>query len=499
FATLPLLAWWTGLPGWVPVAALMFAGLPVVLISKVPQALMERKLNYKHVATIGMVSQIAYQPVAIGLAWWGAGAYAPAAGWWTSTLICVVMNFILSGYRPKLLWRTAHAKEMMTYGISFASSAWVWQARLLINPLIIGHMAGADAVGYVALALRLMGILRFAQNATWRLSIVALAKVQDDLQKMTRVVSEGTRLQVLMRAPLFAGFGIAAPLVLPPLMGDRWEQSTVIFPFVAAGALANSLFSLQSSALYALRHNWDVTLFNASYVIVFAVATAILSANPEIGVMGYAWAELIAISSYAVIHARFVRRVGRPEYSLAVLWSVGLALLMFWPWLGWFSLGGLVAIVAYPVMAVSATLPVGWRSQLSHSQAASVLNGLLNNVYRAFEFREESDIYDKLALSVTGDELTDIYLDSRRALEVENQGGARARVEQVDVTRVEGIRSTNNGSIVLQAQWQVGGSVSHFGHTHFRHNQYEALIELAIEDDVWKIVDLEVVDEHRLL
>lgn len=158
-----------------------------------------------------------------------------------------------------------------------------------------------------------------------------------------------------------------------------------------------------------------------------------------------------------------------------------------------------VAVVVYPVAVWSAALPFGLRSNLSTAQASTILDGLFSNVYRAFEFREESDIYDKLALSVAGDELTDIYLDSRRSLEVENQGGARARVEQVDVTEVKGIRVGANGQITLQAQWQVGGSVSHFGHTHFRHNQYEALIAIAAVDDVWKIVDMEVVDEHRLL
>ena len=40
------------------------------------------------------------------------------------------------------------------------------------------------------------------------------------------------------------------------------------------------------------------------------------------------------------------------------------------------------------------------------------------------DFREEEDVYDKLAISVSGDLLTDIYLQSRKSLQIEQAGGA---------------------------------------------------------------------------
>ncbi len=69
----------------------------------------------------------------------------------------------------------------------------------------------------------------------------------------------------------------------------------------------------------------------------------------------------------------------------------------------------------------------------SPDAARRILAGILPNVYRAFEFRDESQAYDRLALSVTGDTLTEIYLEHQRALEMEERGGARARVTVVPV------------------------------------------------------------------
>ncbi|MEM1256089.1 MAG: HupE/UreJ family protein [Cyanobacteria bacterium P01_H01_bin.21] len=157
-----------------------------------------------------------------------------------------------------------------------------------------------------------------------------------------------------------------------------------------------------------------------------------------------------------------------------------------------------LAIWAYPVAAVPLTLPAPLQPKPSSTQVALILDQLLGNVYESFEFRTEEEIYDKLAISVAGEQLTDIYLENRRALEVENRGGARASVDYVDVTEIGSVYSLPNKEIFVQAEWLVGGSVTHFGHTHYRNNLYVALVTLTYTDSVWKIKSIEVVDEHRL-
>ena len=157
-----------------------------------------------------------------------------------------------------------------------------------------------------------------------------------------------------------------------------------------------------------------------------------------------------------------------------------------------------LAIWAYPVLTLPLVLPAPLQPQPSSTQIALILDQLLSNVYESFEFRTEEEIYDKLAISVTGEQLTDIYLENRRALEVENRGGARASVDYVDVTEIGSVYSLPNKEVFVQAEWLVGGSVTHFGHTHYRNNLYVALVTLTYTDSVWKIKNIEVVDEHRL-
>ncbi len=158
-----------------------------------------------------------------------------------------------------------------------------------------------------------------------------------------------------------------------------------------------------------------------------------------------------------------------------------------------------VATLLYPFVRspLAGPLSAAWR--LSAADAGTVLDDLLTNVYRSFDLRQESAIYDRLALTVAGGQLTDIYLQSRRSLELENRGGARGRVDDVEILEVHGMRGGGSGGLVVDVTWKVSGSVSHFGHTHYRQNRNRAEIILAPIDGIWKIVGIEIIDEQRVL
>ena len=155
------------------------------------------------------------------------------------------------------------------------------------------------------------------------------------------------------------------------------------------------------------------------------------------------------------------------------------------------------AIVVGPVVQTAVAVPGSAGRVPSERQARRILAGLLPNVYRALEFKEEAAIYDRLAVSVTGETLTDVYLQQRRALEVEERGGAQARVETVEVQEAWDIERTADGFSV-RGEWTVGGMVTHFGHRHFRQNRYDARVGIEPVEGTWKIRSIEVLEQERV-
>jgi len=189
----------------------------------------------------------------------------------------------------------------------------------------------------------------------------------------------------------------------------------------------------------------------------------------------------LALPLIAVVGVALWRLRGPRRAEAAALARVALAL----------------ALVVGPLMTTAAAVPGSLGTVPTEAQARRLLAGLLPNVYRALEFRDEGRIYDRLAITVTGDTLTDIYLEQRRALELEERGGAVARVEAVEVTDVHGIEPQADG-FAVSATWVVGGMVTHFGHRHFRQNRYNARVGIAAVDGTWKIRTIEVLEQERV-
>ena len=194
------------------------------------------------------------------------------------------------------------------------------------------------------------------------------------------------------------------------------------------------------------------------------------------------------------------------RFSNLMVWGrwvgAALALLVFWWALRrWRSnpagrRTGTLAMLSVVVLA-AAGLVVGQSGRLSEEGSTEVVANLLHNVYRAFDFRAEGDIYDVLEQSVSGELLTQVYLETRRGLVLENQGGARAKVKEIELTDLS-TEPAENGGFLATATWVIGGSVGHWGHLHQRRNSYQAELLIQPIDGAWKLIGMEVLQEERL-
>ena len=350
FLGAPLLERWADADGIAPLVRAMFAGMPLGLLALVASARMERALDYRRLAMIELTNVLVMQAVTLSAAYSGMGAWSPVIGWWAQQLVAFVLLFALSGYRPRLLWDAARARLMLSYGLGYAASMWIWQARSLVNSLVVLPWTDATTVGYVGIASKFVEVLSFVKTTAWRLSLAALGRLNGDLARTVAAINEGMRLQILALGPMLAGFAVFAPYVLPLAFAGRWPQwapSLEIYPYIAAGMLVNALFSLHSSALFVLRRNLLVATFHCAHVLLFfAAATWFV---PRVGMIGVGYAELVAMASYVLIHLYAVRVLGRsPDYTVAAVWGVAVGLLLFVHQLGWYAWLGVAAAALWP-------------------------------------------------------------------------------------------------------------------------------------------------------
>lgn len=211
-----------------------------------------------------------------------------------------------------------------------------------------------------------------------------------------------------------------------------------------------------------------------------------------------------------------------PDFKLLAIpvLSVALALaaaavLLTWLLVGrrsWRPLRVVVLLMALAILSVLARPyfhqmvedPFARADPVTPEAARAVFSALHQNIYRAFDYPAEEDVYDALAHSVSGGLLEQLYLQLQKSLKMQEQGGAVARIEQVEMISGELQSPDPSQALPLDryfdyhSVWTVSGSVEHWGHIHTRKNQYEADFTVNATPSGWRITRFEVAVEKRL-
>lgn len=137
------------------------------------------------------------------------------------------------------------------------------------------------------------------------------------------------------------------------------------------------------------------------------------------------------------------------------------------------------------------------------AQAVAIFEPLHENIYRAFDYTADSDVYDALSQSVDGDLLSTLYDEVYRSLVLQEAGGAVSRVAEVrhDDVAVESIGvvgEQKRPGFTLNVKWQVDGIVFHWGHAHSRTNEYRARYTVHAAEEGWRIMASEPLEQRRV-
>ena len=160
------------------------------------------------------------------------------------------------------------------------------------------------------------------------------------------------------------------------------------------------------------------------------------------------------------------------------------------------GLAMVVGLAAFPYARLTVKNPLAITQPLAVKEVVNIVDSLMHNMYRAFDRRQEELIYDQLATSIAGDLLRDIYLQTQQQIQLADQGGARIKIEHVEIQAVDEIISDKNG-IDCRCAWNVLGTVGHWGHLHRRKMGYEANMRIEPIDEAWKIRKMQIVNQSQ--
>lgn len=310
-----------------PFAVLLLA-LPLGVLWAPAQAKLERGFRFRSLALLQLGSDVALYAVAVALALAGAGVWAPVAGTFASYVWLLVLSYVLARYRPKLDFSRARLLELARYGAAFTPAGLLARAEQLANPLVVGTFLGAASVGEVALAYRLVDTVSFVLRATYRVSLVALGRVQNDTARLRRGFEEMMSLQVLVLGPILVGLAATAPWFVPLFFGDEWTPTLDVLPFVAVAALLTAVFNVHIALLYVKGRTLvtsAVGLVRASLLVAAAFVLV-----PPFGLVGYGLAVALTAVAWLIAHRRVKEIIGL-GYGMTFRWVAAFLPALFIP------------------------------------------------------------------------------------------------------------------------------------------------------------------------
>jgi hydrogenase/urease accessory protein HupE len=133
--------------------------------------------------------------------------------------------------------------------------------------------------------------------------------------------------------------------------------------------------------------------------------------------------------------------------------------------------------------------------------ARLIMSKVLEDTYRALNIKDENELYDTLAESITVDLVGDLYLDNRRRLTAGTRQGTEVTIRGVSVLDIGDPTevAAAEGGYSYDCRWAVVARVQHLQHVHHRQQIYSGVLTLRAEESRWKIAGVELHSEDRVV
>lgn len=206
-------------------------------------ALLKRQMRFTALAIRDAAAYAVAVPVAITMAWRGAGYWAIVALPLALNTTQMVLSWVLVPWIPGLPKRAAKVRSLITFGGSVATSYLTFSLTRSADSVLIGWYWGAGPLGLYSRAMNLLLLPVRQLGAPARsVAIPGFSRVQDDPPRLARYFLRTSNLIMWITAPIFGFLFVAATPVIVLALGHKWQAAAPVFQLLAIFALGQLLF-----------------------------------------------------------------------------------------------------------------------------------------------------------------------------------------------------------------------------------------------------------------
>lgn len=211
-----------------------------------PNALLQRQMRFSSMAFRDVASYALAVPVAIAMAWRGAGYWALVALPLVLSFAQMVTSWMMVHWRPGLPRRDAKVGSMVAFGGKVSASYLIFNINRSFDSVLIGWYWGAAPLGLYSRAYNLLMLpVRQLSRPAGNVAIPAFSRLQDDPERFARYYLRAIGLIIWITAPIFGFLFVSAKPVITLVLGSKWVEAAPVFQILVIAALGQLL--LESS------------------------------------------------------------------------------------------------------------------------------------------------------------------------------------------------------------------------------------------------------------
>jgi PST family polysaccharide transporter len=262
-----------------PTASLVTLMAPLAIISGlgiVPTATLRRRLEFRRLTTIDMLSTVFRVGGAIGLAAAGLGAKSLVYGTLAAAAVATLAAWISAPPPLPRLHRRA-TRELLEYGLPASLASISWTGFRNCDYAIIGARVGTTQAGLYFRAYQLA--VEYQKKVADVVGIVAFPVLarSSSAEELSELRGKVVRLLTVMIFPLLTLLAIVAPVFIPWLLGPAWQATVVPTQILALGGAATLVIDTAGVQLAAGGRSRAMLGFGVGHFVAYAAVVWVVA------------------------------------------------------------------------------------------------------------------------------------------------------------------------------------------------------------------------------
>jgi len=298
-------------PKLVALSRAIFLLLIINSTSMVQNANLTKKVDFKTLTKVNLISVVISGLVGVLTAYNGFGVWALVFQSLSHATIRSITLWVFNDWRPIFAFSKESFKGLFSFGSKLLASGIIYQITTNIYQLMIGRYYDARSVGFYTQANRIQQMPASTINSIIQpVTYPVLAKIQDDNIRLKKAYRKIIKQITFFNFPVLFLLAIIASPFIQVLLTEKWLPAA---PLLSMLCIAGMLYPLQIVNLDVLKVKGRSDLFLLLDIIKNSLLIVVLLITTPFGVHIMVFGQVILSFISYFLHAFFCSRlIGYP-------------------------------------------------------------------------------------------------------------------------------------------------------------------------------------------